>query len=54
MERKTCFYKCIVAFVVMICSTITMSAQTKVTSARLLLRNNSKYLTLNKLSGKSL
>ena len=33
MERKTCFYKCIVAFVVMICSTITMSAQTKVTSA---------------------
>ena len=33
MERKTCFYKCVVAFVVMICSTITMSAQTKVTSA---------------------
>lgn len=33
MKRKTCFYKCIVAFVVMICSTITMSAQTKVTSA---------------------
>lgn len=33
MERKTCFYKCVVAFVVMICSIITMSAQTKVTSA---------------------
>lgn len=33
MKRKTCFYKCVVAFVVMICSTITMSAQTKVTSA---------------------
>lgn len=33
MKRKTCFYKCIVAFVVMICSAITMSAQTKVTSA---------------------
>ncbi len=28
MERKTCFYKCVVAFVVMICSIITMSAQT--------------------------
>lgn len=33
MERKTCFYKCVVAFVVMICSIITMSAQTKVTNA---------------------
>lgn len=33
MKRKTCFYKCVVAFVVMICSIITMSAQTKVTSA---------------------
>lgn len=33
MERKTCFYKWLVAVFVLICSTITMSAQTKVTSA---------------------
>ena len=32
MKRKTCFYKWLVAVVVLICSTTTMSAQTKVTS----------------------
>ena len=33
MKRKTCFYKWLVAVFVLICSTIMMSAQTKVTSA---------------------
>ena len=33
MKRKTCFYKWLVAVFVLICNTITMSAQTKVTSA---------------------
>ena len=33
MKRKTCFYKWLVAVFVLICRTITMSAQTKVTSA---------------------
>ena len=32
MKRKTCFYKWLVAVVVLICSTTTMSAQIKVTS----------------------
>lgn len=32
MKRKTCFYKWLVAVFVLICNTITMSAQTKVTS----------------------